>query len=429
MEQIYQYLWKQRMMGHKISTVRGDDVEILYAGIHNTDAGPDFNGARLRIGSQEWAGNVEIHVKASDWHRHGHDNDPAYDNIILHVVAVDDTRIKRADGSEIPQSVITFPESFFRMYAKLSERIGDVNCEPWLPTLTTLQHADWLSTLCIERLQTKARRILDCADAMRGDWNRACFVTLARALGFNLNSEPLEILARSIPLNIVSHHADNMMQLEALLFGQAGMLDSSLHIFDEYYQAICREYFFLARKYGLKPMNVTMWKYARTRPQNFPHRRIALLCRVLSNEFRLLSDILDRRRNAEHIRRLFDWKLDGYWADHMDFDLPGKGNASLSEAAIDLLMINFVAPMLYAYSTAHGDIDSAESALDIWEDLKPENNRYIRQWSRAGIRPHSAADSQALIQLRTNYCDRNRCMDCRFAAALLKASLSSQPTG
>lgn len=425
MELLYQYLWKQRMMGRKCVTVRGEDVEIEYAGIHNMDAGPDFHDARIRIAGQLWAGNVEIHVRAGDWYRHGHDSDPAYENVILHVVAVDDARIKRADGSEIPQMVVTFPESFFRMYEALSLRIKDVACEPYLSLVPELTRADWLSTLAVERLQIKARRIMDCATSLGGDWNRTCFVSLARALGFNLNGEPFEMLARSLPLNVIHHHSDDILQIEALMFGQAGMLDTSLHIFDEYYQTLAREYFFLARKYGLKPMNASMWKYARTRPQNFPHRRIAMLSAAMTDGFTLLADLWDRRKRPDDIRKLFNLKPSPYWDTHSDFDIAGNASGQLSPAAIDLLMINFTAPMIYAYSASRGDYEAAEAAMSIWDDLKPENNTFIRQWTAAGIRPQCAADSQALLQLRKQYCDYSRCLECRFAAAILKASAGS----
>lgn len=425
MEMLYQYLWKQRMMGRKLTTVHGDNVQILYAGTHNEDAGPDFTGARLRIGSQEWAGNVEIHVKASDWHRHGHDHDPAYHNVILHVVAVDDARITRDDGSEIPQTVAAVPLAFMQMYDALSAHISDTPCRQQLPALQPLTRADWLASLAVERLQEKAERICACARSLLNDWNQTCFVSLARALGFRLNGDPMEMLARSIPLNILHHHCDDMLQLEALLFGQAGMLDTSSHIFDEYYQNLGREYFFLARKYGLRPMNQALWKYARTRPGNFPQRRIALLARALLNGFPLMGDILDRRNDPDRIRELFRWHADGYWDHHSDFDIPGTGNALLSETSLDLLMINFAAPLLYAYGASHGDPDLCDRAFDIWESLQPENNRYIRQWTAAGITSKSASDSQALIQLRTKYCDHNRCLQCRFAAAILKSTIQT----
>lgn len=411
-------------MGSLIHTVDGRELRILYSGIHNRDAGPDFTGARIVIGDEEWCGNIEVHVRASDWNRHGHSSDPAYSNIILHVVGVDDYRIKRADGSEIPQMVVSFPESFYRMYAALSEKINNIHCQEWLHLVPSINRADWLGSLTIERIQSKSRRILDMLESLNGDWAQTCFVALARALGFNLNGEPMEMMARSLPLRILLHHSDNPLQLEALLFGQAGMLDTSCHIFDEYYQTLGREYFFLARKYGLRPLNLSIWKYARTRPSNFPHRRIAMLACAVTGGFSLMSDILESRYNPDRIRALFNWQPSGYWDNHSDFDVPGTANAPLSVAMLDLLLINFTAPLLYAYAAANGNPDLGDSALDIWYSLAPENNIFIRQWIRLGISCSTAADSQALLQLKREYCDHNRCLDCRFAAKMFKSTVN-----
>lgn len=424
MENLYQYLWKTRMLGSRLKTVRGDSVEIISTGNHNHDAGPDFCNARLKINGHLWVGNVEIHVRASDWYRHSHDLNPAYKNVILHVVAVDDDRIKYDNGSEIPQTVFSVPSSLISLYDVLSSHIDDLPCRGLLSRIDSLLVSDWLSALAVERLQSKARRIIDCCDSLAGDWNQTCFVALARALGFNLNAHPFEMLARSVPLNIISHHADNIFQIEAILFGQAGMLDSSTNIFDEYYHALCSEYFFLARKYGLKPMNPANWKYARTRPQNFPHRRIALLARCLLNGFSLLSRIMDNRNNPDAIRKLFNWRADGYWDSHSDFNTPGRADTFLSNPAIDLIMINFTTPLIYAYASSHGDYIAGEAALDIWSKISPENNIFIRQWIKEGFHPLNAADSQALIQLSKEYCGRNRCLDCRFAARLIRSSAS-----
>lgn len=426
---LYQYLWKYRLLGDRLEAVGGATVEVLYQGRLNTDAGPDFIGARLRIDGQEWCGSVEVHVRASDWGRHGHDSDPAYNNVILHVVAISDARISDGRGGKIPQVIATFPESFMHIYALLSEKISAVNCEPLLKTLPRLTVSSWLDTLSVERMQAKAERVLQTVNLLEGDWEWACFVALARAMGFGLNSEPLERLARSIPLKILAKHSDDLLQTEALLFGQAGMLDTSVHIFDEYYQRLCREYYFLARKYGLKPLRSDIWMYARTRPQNFPHRRIALLARTLYGGFSLMSKITSPKFTGEQAYSEFNWHLDGYWLTHSGFDLPGSRlPETLSAANLNLLMINFVAPVVYAYGASRGNPDLAERGLDIWTDLRPENNTYIRQWQRAGIVCESASDSQALLQLRREYCDHNRCLECRFGHALLReASHSVSP--
>lgn len=400
-------------------------MTVLYPGRHNTDAGPDFIGARLRIDGQEWAGNVEIHVKASDWKRHGHSGNPAYDNVILHVVGVDDLRIPAATGRMIPQAVLTFPKTFIGLYNQMSKRIGEVECSTAISRLMPAVTLGWLDSLAVERMQRKSRQILDTVRQVDGDWQRACFIVLARALGFGLNAEPMEMLARKVPLSVVSKHSDNLLQLEALLFGQAGMLDTSVHIFDEYYQQLCREYIFLAHKYGLRPLRRDVWKFARTRPQNFPTRRIAMLARALAGGFSLMSEILETECNNDATRALFDWELDGYWLQNIDFDQPGVNlQAKLSAQTRDLLTVNLTAPLIYAYGAWRGDCELAEKSMDFWHATAAENNHIIRSWQRAGLGAKSAADSQALLQLRNEYCERGRCMDCRFGHALLRQAYS-----
>ena len=425
MEKLYQYLWKHRMLGRKLYLEDGAQLEILSPGRLNCDAGPDFSNARIRIGDTEWAGNVEIHVRASDWYRHGHDRDAVYDSVALHVVAISDRRVTRSDGTEIPQLTATFPENFFNMYATLCDGISDIRCSGDVACIPSLIKTDCLESLAVERMHVKATRIIDELQNLGGDWERTCFVTLARALGFGLNSEPFEILARSIPLGYLHRHADNLVQLEALLFGQAGMLDTSIHIFDEYYQLLCREYYFLARKYNLRPMKREFWKYARTRPQNFPHRRIALLAKTLYGGFSLLSRILAAAGDIDKTRELLHWELEGYWLTHSDFDREQPmGAAALGTGSVDLLMINLVAPILYAHGAAHAEPEKAESGLELWRRLPPERNMYVRQWQQLGFECGDAMRSQALLQLRKQYCDSGRCLDCRLGHWLLRAKVN-----
>ena len=421
MERLYHYLWKHKIIGTNLHLVDGEKLNILFPGTYNEDAGPDFYNARIIIGETEWIGNVEIHVKASDWYRHKHDEDPVYDSVLLHVVGINDTKIERKNGEIIPQFLMTYPQPFYSLYESLSCGVGEVRCAPWIKLVPRLVNEDWLESLALERLQQKAQRILDCAENCRYDWEQTTFIALARALGFGLNSEPFERLARSLPLNFIRRHSNNLMQLEALLFGQAGMLDTSIHIFDQYYQTLCQEYFFLARKYGLRPLDVHIWKYARTRPQNFPHRRIALLARALYNGFNLNSSLRECSGDLNKIKCLFNWELSGYWLNHLDFDqenpLCGK---ILGKGSIELVCINFVVPLLYAMAKFFGDPDLGENAIRIWEKLDAERNRYIDQWKRFGFECKCAMRSQALIQLRKEYCDCSRCMECRIGHWLLR---------
>lgn len=424
MERLYQYLWQHGMLGRELALTDGTEVKVLSPGRLNRDAGPDFSSARVLIGDTEWVGNVEIHVRASDWFRHKHDEDPVYDSVILHVVSQNDRRVSRSDGSLIPQVAVNFPHGFYQLFLSLSEGTPGIRCHHNLLCLNKLTITDWLETLTVERMQDKAWRILQMHSASSGDWARTCFVTFARALGFGLNSDPFEIMARSITLNHLSRHSDNLFQLEALLFGQAGMLDMSNHIFDEYYQNLCREYYFLARKYGLRPMRSDLWKYARTRPGNFPHRRIALLARYLEGGFSLVGEIMACGNDTDRLKEIFRKNLEGYWANHIGFGAEmAPAPVALSEASIELLIINLVAPLIYAHCRSTGDYERAEDAFNIWRDLEPEKNAIIRSWNTSGIKAEDAAQSQALLWLRKNYCDRRKCLDCRFGHAMLRESM------
>lgn len=424
MERLYQYLWKHSMLGKRLVLNDGREVKVLHPGVWNENAGPDFSASRIKIDDTVWVGNVEIHVKASDWYRHKHDADPAYDGVVLHVVAIEDGVVNRKDGSVIPQVGVTFPQEFFSLYSSLSEKIKDVRCTPHLPSLSKLTVEDWLSTLAVERMQQKSERILHILRECQGDWQQTCFITFARALGFGLNSEPFEMMARSLPLNILAHHSDSLFQIEALLFGQAGMLDMTNHIFDEYYQSLCREYYFLARKYGLRPLRPGVWKYSKTRPGNFPHRRIAMLAQYLCGGFSLMADILAAKGEEEKSRELFAMDLDGYWETHAQFGAEtGRAPKSLSKNSEDLLLINLVAPLIYSHCAHLGDYDKAEQAFALWMQLDAESNTYIRQWKGAGIGCKDAMHSQALLQLRKCYCDPGRCLECRFGHSLLRNTI------
>ncbi|MDE5796946.1 MAG: DUF2851 family protein [Muribaculaceae bacterium] len=426
MERLYHYLWKYRMFGSRLRLPDGRHIEVIDPGIPNNGAGPDFFNSKIHIvGAEEWAGNVEIHIKASDWFRHGHDKDMAYDSIILHVVASADCKVTRRDGSVIPQVEVVMPPDLYSAYSRLHTELDAVRCEQHLCTLSPLTITDWLESLVIERVQTRASNVMRIFALTGNDWQQTCFVLLARAMGFGLNGDPFELTALSLPLRFMARHSDNPIQLEALLFGQAGMLDTSKHILDERYQLLCREYYFLARKYGLKPIRSDMWKYARTRPQNMPHRRLAMLARACEGGFAMLRTLLDCKGNPDLLVPLFGWTLEGYWSTHHSFDTEeSAASVRLSMASIRLLMINAVAPLYYAYGMYIGNPDMAESAIDLLEALPPEQNTIIRRWQAAGITVKSAATSQALLQLRREYCDRRDCMRCRFSHQLLRSIIT-----
>lgn len=415
------------MLGLPFQLESGERVRVVDPGTLNKDSGPDFFNAKVKIEGKTWAGNIEIHMRASDWHRHGHDNDPAYDNVILHVVATSDARIKRKDGTEIAQMKVTLPENFYKTFAYLTAANTDIRCWQELHKVDPLRRSDWIETLTIERLQHKAKRIEETLKSTNGDWNRACFMTLARALGFGLNAIPFEMLAESINLNHLRRHSDNILQMEAIFFGQAGLLDAMLHRGDMRYQVMCREYQFLSRKYSLHPIPKASWKFARTRPQNLPYRRIALLAKAFAETPDLFNRILETSGDEEKLRPLFNWKVDPYWSKRLTFGSDAQTDAnppSLSEGSINILLINVAAPLLYTYALLHSDHNLKEAAIGILTGLPSEKNAIIRSWQQLGFKPTNAGTSQALIHLRKEYCDRHECLRCRFGHQVLRATIN-----
>lgn len=427
MEEIFQLLWSHRMLGLPFRLDSGERVKVIDPGILNRDSGPDFFNAKVRIDGKTWAGNVEIHMKASDWYRHRHDSDMAYDSVILHVVSVNDGNVRRSDGSIIPQMTVSLPENFYRTFAYLTSSVPEIRCSSRLKELEKIHRADWLETLTMERMQQKASRIEETLRETNGDWNRTCFVALARGMGFGLNGQPFEMLAKSINLNHLRRHSDNMLQMEAIFFGQAGLLDQALHQDDRRYQLMCREYQFLARKYSMHPIPRAVWKFARTRPQNLPYRRIALLAKAMAETPDLLNRILKAGNDEDRLRPLFRWSVDPYWSRRLTFGGDNQTEARppmLSDPSINILLINVVAPLLYAYALLHSDHEMREAATDLLLGLPPEKNSIVRDWQRLGFSPKDAAGSQALIHLRKEYCDRHDCLRCRFASLILKTEAS-----
>lgn len=426
MEEIFQLLWANRMLGISFSLDSGERVRVIDPGRLNRDSGPDFFNAKVKIGGKIWAGNIEIHLKASDWHRHGHNTDAAYDNVILHVVAVSDTQIKRNDGSDLPQMRVTLPENFYKTFAYLTQANSEIRCGAALSQVDSLRRADWIETLSIERLQHKAARIEESLRKSNGDWNAACFVTLARGLGFGLNGIPFEMLAESINLNHLRRHSDNIVQMEAIFFGQAGLLDPMLWQGDMRYQIMCREYQFLARKYSMHPIPKTAWKFSRTRPQNLPYRRIALLAKAMTETPDLLNRIIKTEGDEDLLRELFKWKVDSYWSRRMTFGSDAQTEAnppSLSEGSLNILLINVAAPLLYAYALLHSDHNLKEAAIGILTGLPPEKNAIIRSWQQLGFNAKDAGSSQALIHLKKEYCEKHECLRCRFGHQVLRATI------
>lgn len=425
MEKIIQYMWQHRLwLPSPLKTVNGEPVEVLDPGMQNLDAGPDFFNAKVRIGNRTWAGNVEIHERASDWRRHGHDNDRAYDSIILHVVTDDDARIKRHDGSEIPQAVLPSALDFKKIYDRMTAAPAcDLPCGAMLADIPALYRTDWLTSLAFERIHAKAEHMGEIMRRTGHEWRGAVYVLLARALGFGINGDAMERLALATPLQALIHHQGDIRAVESLMFGQAGFLDTrpAGEAEEKYLAALRQDYDFLRKKYNLKQPGDLGWKLARMRPQNFPYRRIAYLARMVCDGFGIAAE-LPSTDSIDAARRLFAASLGDFWTAHYSFspaaDRPGP---QLSKRAVDILIINVVVTALYAYSKIYGDRSSLEKCVGLLQSLPPEDNRITRLFTAAGINCPDAFTSQALIQLRRCYCEPRKCLRCRFGSRLLNS--------
>lgn len=427
MEKLMQYIWQHRLWSlAEMATVDGKRVRVIDPGTLNTDAGPDFFNAKVEIDGNMWVGNVEIHVRASDWKRHHHDTDKAYDSVILHVVEKDDAPTFRTNGEQIPQMILNYAHDFSAKYAELVNSTSNLPCAANLKDTPSLVLAEWIQTLAFERLQAKTERIKALYDSFCGSWEDVCYVTLARNLGFGINNDAFERLARRTPLRLLHKHCDSLFQIEALLFGQAGMLDDTLYPHDRYYQQLCSEYAFLANKFSLTPMNAEAWKSFRIRPQNFPHRRIAMLAHFILDGFNLMSRILDAK-DENALRSLFSIELSGYWAEHYSFaDAASASQKALGNTSIDVILINTVAPLYYAHGSFSGNFDTADRAISLLESLRPEKNSIVEAFTRAGVKCDDALSTQAVIQAKKEYCDTRKCLYCSIGHRLLSQAAMKQ---
>ena len=408
--------------------VTGDGlkVRVIDPGLLNTDAGPDFFNAKIEIDGRLWVGNVEIHVRASDWKRHHHDEDPAYDSVILHVVEKDDAPVTRINGERIPQVELRVSPRFNECYDRLVNAQVELPCAARLNEVPTLTVTEWIEALAFERLHGKVDRVRELYDRYNGSWEDICYVMLARTLGFGINNDAFERLARVTPLRLLHKHSDSILQVEALLFGQAGLLNGA-HGEDPYFQQLTREYAFLANKFSLRPIEGSAWRLFRSRPQNFPYRRIALLAQFVQGGFNLMNDILEAS-DTKQLRQLFDIELSGYWTTHYSFGKPSPGaGRALSNGSIDIVLITTVAPLYYARGEMTDDYAMTDRAIALLEDIRPEQNSIVTLFRNAGIKCDDALTSQALIQLRRNYCEARKCIYCRLGHRLLATDARQQP--
>jgi hypothetical protein len=422
-EEFLHYLWKYCLYDiKKLSDTNGNRIIVDHPGEYNRDSGPDFFNARIFINGTLWAGNVEIHTKSSHFYNHGHHLDPAFNNVILHVVAENDQNVFNEKGEELLTTEISFDPDLYQKYLSLVNNPCIIACQDEIQKLDNIFILHWLNSLVIERLQGKSELILKIFAETGNDWEETFYRLLARYFGFRVNTEPFEMLATALPFRIIRKHADNRFQIEALLFGTAGMLEEGLFrdaLSDEYYRNLLKEYTILSAKYSLQPGHGWLWKFSRLRPANFPTIRISQLSAMLSYAGGLFSKILEVTGSKE-LKELFDIAASEYWDNHYVF---GRESINISKntgsQAADIFLINAVIPVIFVYGQCRDRQDICERAIGFLEDLRPEENIITGEWKIAGIIAESAFYSQALIQLRNEYCKRRKCLDCRIGSKLI----------
>lgn len=425
-EDLLQYVWKLQYYNFRdIYTTEGHPITILHPGFQNHDAGPDFSSGKIILDGAQWIGNIEIHIKSSDWNKHRHSDDPAYDNIILHVVYEDDTPIYRKDGTRIPTIELKgkIQSKTFQNYLYLQ------NTEKWIPCENMVGNIDpsyrnlWLETVLVERLENKCASIMPYLEQTNYDWEKVLFILLGKYLGSRVNALPFELLCKSISLERIRKNSHNEMNVFAIFFGKAGMLLSEFQ--EDYPNALRNEYSYLTKKYNFVQNTVLQWKFFRLRPANFPTIRIAQLARIILDHPRLFSHILEAG-SIEELRTIFDVNIPEYWSDHYIFDRPSKfSEKRIGKSVQDSLLINVIAPIVFLYGKLRSDLSLTEKAIQLYSQLGPEKNKIIRNWDKLGVKASNAAHSQALIHLKEQYCNQHKCLQCGIGHQVMKEEMST----
>jgi hypothetical protein len=420
-EDFLHYIWRSRNFdGHELMTTNGIPIEIIHPGTHNTHAGPDFVQAQVRIGDIRWAGNVEIHLQASQWAQHRHQHDKAYNNVVLHVVLEADKPAFNEHGEEIPCLSLSnrLPTDAVARYEQLMEAALFVPCERRLKDVPTVIHLQCHDRMLVERMEEKTATVAHLLAQTNNHWGEAFYMALARNFGLKVNADPFEELARSLPFNIILRHTAQPLQVEALLFGQAGFLTEQMQ--EPYPEQLRKEYHFLRQKYQLQPLDRVQWKMLRLRPAGFPTIRIAQFAYLLSSSEHLFSKILEANtvRQLEH---LFYGNVNEYWQTHYTFEtVSAKRQKHLGKAFIHLIIINTIVPFLYHYGNMRQLSEYKERSMRLLEQLPGEANSVLDAWAQLGMTAKDAWQSQALLHLHKHYCSAKRCTNCNIGNYLLK---------
>lgn len=419
-ENILHFIWENRLFHSDSLFINGEKAEIIESGQHNFASGPDFFNARIKIGNTIWAGNVEIHVLASDWFRHNHQSDPAFFNVILHVVYEQDCRLERPGGEEIPCLVLKFDETILERYEQLLKESSEIPCHKSLGNIHKIYWSDWQSKLMIERLKEKTSEVDQILAANKYNWEETLYHFLGKSFGFKINAYAFETLVRTTPLNILLRFRQKSLTVNAVLFGQAGFLEDLISE-DEYYISLQKEYHSLIKVLPARVLDKSNWKFMGARPGNFPLIRIAQFASIIALRYPLFASLTDDPE-LKSWRKFSEPGIKEYWEDHYLFGKTGKRRKlRMGKMAVDLIVLNAFIPVIFHYGSFRKRQDLKDKVISILEDLPPEKNDLLFKWEKNGVKAGNAFESQALIHLSTRYCNKKRCLECMIGNRIIKS--------
>ncbi len=421
-EQLLHFIWQRKLFDQSnLVTTTNESIDIQHPGSANDHQGPDFLQSRILIGQQLWAGHVEIHVRSSAWYLHMHDQDAHYNNVILHVVWQEDQPVHTLDGYLIPCLVLEgrVDKMLLERFRHLMRNEEWVPCADSLSEVSPLVRTAWLDRLMAERIEEKANTIERIRQPYRGDWEQTFYVLLARHLAAPVNSDAMEELCRLVPLALIRKYLNRIDQIEALLFGTAGLIDKDMN--DPYAKQLKSEFAFLQRKYNVHPMDALRWKFLRMRPAHFPTIRIAQLAKIVCHAEYFVNR-LERNQNGQDWIMLFSViPAHEFWNNHYHFTaISPVAPKQLGKGTAISLVINVVAPLMFIYGKHQGKPRLKEKAIALLEEMPSEKNAIISGWNQCGWRAANAAQTQAMIQLKKRYCDAQRCLHCAIGLQVIK---------
>ncbi len=417
-EEFLHFIWKNKLFTDIVPVNSDLKIEVLETGIYNFDAGPDFFNAKIKLDNTVWAGNIEIHTKTSHWEKHNHQNDKAYNNVILQIVNEHDKEVFNASGTKVLTATISYDSKYLNNYKKLINSEKDIACFDHFSKTDIFTINSWLTNLLIERIENKTTYLKSVLIYTENNREEAFYISLARSFGFKVNAEPFELLAKSLPSIILAKNKTDLLKIEAILFGQAGFLSDNIQN-DSYYLLLKKEYEFQKNKYNLKPLEKHLWKFLRIRPVNFPTVRIAQFANLVYHSSHLFSKIIEIKK-PEHLFKLFECEIHDYWNTHYLF---GKQSSfkkkTFGYRATENILINTILPILFLYGKEKSNEEYMSRAIEFFEKIKPEKNNITRKWTEIGFNPANAYESQAVIQLYNEYCSKKKCLECRIGGKLL----------